>query len=226
MTDYGLLTVERDAAIATITLNRPEKRNALSDALRRQVAAAVEDVGADDSVSVAILTGAGTAFCAGFDKSEFGDATGADVPGAGGEFGSAESGLIMHERLQNFPKPLIGAINGPAMGGGFDIAVQCDVRIASEDAVFGHPEIKFGAPTMFTILSYIIGGAAARDLCLSGRGVDAEEALRLGLASKVVPRDRLLGEAMAYARIVADAPPDALRIVKKAVIESAPLRFP
>lgn len=226
MTDYGLLTVERDGAIATITLNRPEKRNALSDALRRQLAAAAEEVAADEGVSVAILTGAGTAFCAGFDRSEFQGPAGGEVPGAGGELGSASSGLVMHERLQNFPKPLVAAVNGPAMGGGFDIAVQCDVRIASEDAVFGHPELKFGAPTMFSILSYVVGGAVARDLCLSGRGVDAQEALRIGLVSKVVPRDRLMEETVAYARTVADAPADALRIVKKAIIESAPMRFP
>src|SRR5206468_10043052 len=88
---------------------------------------------------------------------------------------SMPNALRFTERLQYFSKPLIAAVNGAAMGGGFDLAVQCDVRIASETATFGHPEIKFGAPTLFTVLSRIVGGGIGRDLCLSGRRVGAAE---------------------------------------------------
>jgi 3-hydroxypropionyl-coenzyme A dehydratase len=218
---YNLLMLERDPPLATITLNRPEKRNALSHALRLELAEAIAEIEADDSISVAILTGAGPVFCAGFDLSEF-------KPGA--EVFQDESvwtsGQLMHERLQGFAKPLIGALNGPALAGGFDIAVQCDVRIASETTVFGHPEIKFGAPTMFTILSQIVGGAVARDLALSGRRVDATEAHRIGLVSKVVPEAAVMEETVAYARIVAEAPLDALRAVKAGIAKANPFIAP
>lgn len=228
-----ILIVERDEKIATVTLNRPEKRNALSDALRREVAATFEHLENDESVSVVVLTGAGPAFCAGFDLTEFeqrpdtfGDLVKSQQADASSNPGIWESGQIMHERLQTFGKPLVGAINGPALAGGFDVAVQCDVRIASETAAFGHPEIKFGAPTLFTILSRIIGGGMARDLAMSGRRIDAAEALRIGLVSKVVAPDRLMEEAIAYARVVAEAPLATLKVVKAAIARSSPFEVP
>jgi enoyl-CoA hydratase/carnithine racemase len=227
---YELLLLERDPPLATITLNRPEKRNALSHALRIELANAVGEIDADDAISVAILTGAGPVFCAGFDLSElkqdaqaFADVVAAGAPPEGSIW---TSGLLMHERLQNFGKPLIGAINGPALAGGFDIAVQCDVRIASDTATFGHPEIKFGAPTLVTILAQIVGGAVARDLALSGRKIDATEAQRVGLVTKVVAADAVLDETIAYARVVAEAPLDALKAVKAALVKSAPFIAP
>jgi len=218
---YELLLLEKDPPLATITLNRPDKRNALSDALRRELTAALNELEHDDAVSVAILTGAGTVFCAGFDRSEF-----TPDPDTFGDDSRWRSGQLMHEALQSFGKPLIGAINGPALGGGFDIATQCDVRIASEAAAFGHPEIKFGAPTLYTILSQIVGGAIARDLCLSGRRIDAHEAHRIGLVTAVVPADRLTDETTAYARTVAEAPLDALKAVKAAIVRETPFRVP
>jgi enoyl-CoA hydratase len=218
---YELLILDRDPPLATITLNRPDKRNALSHALRLELADAVAEIEADDAISVAILTGAPPVFCAGFDLSEF-------QPGKEVFQDPAvwTSGQLMHERLQAFRKPLVGAINGPALAGGFDIAVQCDVRIASETATFGHPEIKFGAPALFTILSQIVGGAVARDLALSGRRIDAVEAHRVGLVSKVVPVDAVVDETIAYARVVAEAPLDALKAVKAAIVRENPLAFP
>ena len=218
---YELLLLERDPPLATIALNRPEKRNALSHALRLELAAAIEELDRDDSVSVAILTGAGPVFCAGFDLKEF-------QPGKEVFQDPAvwTSGQLMHERLQAFSKPLIGAINGPALAGGFDIAVQCDVRVAADTAEFGHPEIKFGAPTLITILSQIVGGAVARDLALSGRKIDATEAHRVGLVMKVVSADAVLAEATVYARTVAEAPLDALKAVKAAIAAANPLSFP
>jgi enoyl-CoA hydratase/carnithine racemase len=215
------LLLARDGRLATITLNRPEVRNALSHALRLELAAALDELAADDEVSVAILTGASPAFCAGFDLSEFEAGL-----GAFDDQERWESGRLMHEALARFPKPLVGAINGPALGGGFDVAVQCDVRIASEAASFGHPEIKLGAPTLYTILAQIVGGAVARDLCLSGRRIDASEALRVGLVQAVTAPDRLMDEARAYARAVAEAPLETLKAVKAAIVRSAPFRAP
>jgi enoyl-CoA hydratase len=218
---YELLLLERDPPLATITLNRPEKRNALSHAVRLELAEALSELEPDDAISVAILTGAPPVFCAGFDLSEF--QPGKDVFQDPAVW---TSGQLMHERLQLFGKPLVAAINGPALAGGFDIAVQCDVRIAADTAVFGHPEIKFGAPTLFTILSQIVGGAVARDLALSGRRIDAAEAHRVGLVSKVVPAADVLDEAVAYARGVAEAPLDALKAVKAAIVKANPFIAP
>ncbi len=215
---YELLTVEREDKIATITLNRPEKRNALNTALRDEVRAALEELEADEAVSVAIITGAGPVFCAGFDTSEFATSSPAEVF-------AGESSRRYHHRLQHFAKPLIAAINGPAMGGGFDIATLCDIRIAAEGAAFGHPEIKFGAPTLYGPLSAIIGGGMARDLCLSGRRIDAQEALRIGLVSNVVSVNQLLDEAKAAARVIAEAPLATLRGVKAGIVESLAWKF-
>src|SRR3989304_3437816 len=139
---HQLLLIERDEKIATVTLNRAEKRNALNTQLRDEISAALEELEADDAVSVAVLTGAGPVFCAGFDTKEFETAPPAEIF-------SGESSRRYHLRVQHFRKPLVAAVNGPAMGGGFDLAVLCDVRVAAEGAAFGHPEVKFGAPTRF-----------------------------------------------------------------------------
>src|SRR5437868_11320528 len=179
---YSFLTHSRHDNVATLTLNRPEKRNALSSALRAEIARAFGELAADDSVSVVILTGAGSVFCAGFDLSEF-DQSGDVVA----HFTDDDNPVVFHTALGTFDKPIVGAINGPALAGGFDVACQCDIRIAADTAVFGHPEIKFGAPTMFTQLSYIVGGGIARDLALTGRMIDAAEALQTGRGSSVVP---------------------------------------
>lgn len=227
---YELLLLEKDPPLATLTLNRPAKRNALSHALRLEIVDAISELDADDSVSVAILTGAPPVFCAGFDLSEFKQDPAAFSELAGEQKAPDDSiwtsGQPMHEKLQSFTKPLIGAINGPALAGGFDIAVQCDVRIAADNAVFGHPEIKFGAPTLITILTQIVGGAVARDLALSGRRIDAVEAHRVGLVSKVVPAGAVMEETIAYARTVAEAPLDTLRVIKQAIAKANPFLAP
>jgi enoyl-CoA hydratase/carnithine racemase len=202
---YQFLLREKREKVALVTLNRPEKRNALSIALRNEIDRCLAETEEDDSVSVVVVTGAGPSFCAGFDRNEF---------------FSQESTDRFHLRLINFPKPIVAAINGPAMGGGLDLAVLCDVRVASENAAFGHPEIKFGAPTLFGPLAEIIGGGLARDLCLSGRRIDAQEAHRIGLVSQVVAADRLLDEAMAVANSIAEAPLATLRAVKTMIVQT------
>jgi enoyl-CoA hydratase len=106
------------------------------------------------------------------------------------------------------------------MGGGLDLAVHCDIRICAEGAAFAHPEIKFGAPALFGPLGEIIGGGLARDLCLSGRRIDAQEAYRIGLVSKVVPAERLLDEALAAAGTIAEAPLTALKATKRMIIDT------
>jgi enoyl-CoA hydratase/carnithine racemase len=209
---YELLAIERRDKVALVTLDRPDKRNALSITLRNEIDHCLVELAEDDGVSVVVITGAGPVFCAGFDRSEFFVREQAHVEAL------MESTDRFHLRLMNFPKPLVAAINGPAMGGGLDLAVLCDVRVAAENAAFAHPEIKFGAPTLYGPLAETIGGGLARDLCLTGRRIDAQEALRIGLVSSVAPLDRLLDEAMAVANSIAEAPLAALKQVKAMII--------
>jgi enoyl-CoA hydratase/carnithine racemase len=211
---YEFLLCEKKDKVALLTLNRPDKRNALSIALRNEIDQCLAEVEEDESISVAVITGASPSFCAGFDRNEFFSQEPAHLRAL------IVSTDRFHLRLMNFPKPIVAAINGSAMGGGLDLAVLCDVRIASENAAFSHPEIKFGAPTLFGPLAEIIGGGLARDLCLSGRRIDAQEAHRIGLVSSVVPLDRLLDEAMAIANSIAEAPLGALKAVKAMIIQT------
>ena len=210
---YELLTVEKEDKIAVLTLNRPDKRNALSTALRNEVDACLGELEADEGVSVVIITGAGPVFCAGFDRTEFFQREPEQLKAF------IQSSDRFHLRLINFAKPLVAAINGPALGGGLDVAALCDLRIAADTAAFAHPEIKFGAPTLYGPLAEIIGGGLARDLCLTGRRIDAQEALRIGLVSAVVPADQLRDEAIASARTVAEAPLPTLKRVKRMIID-------
>ena len=196
-----------DDGVATLTLNRPDKRNALSIALRDMLSATLQAWIDDDAVRVVVLTGAPPAFSAGFDLGEFQDPTLART--------IRHSSVRYHHQVWSFPKPTVAAVNGPALGGGFDLATLCDLRIASTEAVFGHPEIKFGAPPLFTPLRWLVGDGIARDLCLTGRRIDAEEALRIGLVSRVVEAGGVLDESLAVARQIAEAPQRALEATKR-----------
>jgi enoyl-CoA hydratase/carnithine racemase len=196
-----------DDGIAILQLDRPDKRNALSVRLRDELTATLSAWHDDDAVRVAVLTGVGPAFSAGFDLSEF------QQPELSRQI--RHSSARYHRAVWGFPKPIVAAVNGPALGGGFDLALLCDLRIASSSAAFGHPEIKFGAPPLFTPLRWIVGDGLARDLCLTGRRIDADEALRIGLVSRVVGSDALLDEALAVARQIAEAPQACLEATKR-----------
>lgn len=199
--------------VGRITLDRPDKRNALSIQLRDELTDALGAWAKDDAVRVVTLTGAGPVFCAGFDLREFADRSLAEE--------IAQSSHRYHLAVWEFPKPLIAAINGPALAGGLDLAVLCDLRLAAEGAVFGHPEIKLGAPPLYTPLRWIVGHGTARDLCLTGRRIDAEEALGIGLISRVVAEGSLEDEALATARDIAQAPQPALEFTKSYLVGSS-----
>ncbi|MDH5201553.1 MAG: enoyl-CoA hydratase/isomerase family protein [Candidatus Bathyarchaeota archaeon] len=217
---YELLILDREEKVGRITLNRPQKRNALSADLRYEIDRAIRELEGDEGISVAVITGAGPAFCAGFDTTEFG------ITDPEFQKKAEESAARYHHHLQHFKKPIVAAVNGPALGGGLDMAVLCDVRIAAENAVFGHPEVKFGAPALYAPLAELIGGSLARDLCLTGRRIDAHEAHRIGLVSQVVPPDRLMEEAMNTARLIAEAPLGTLIAIKGMILGGYPWRFP
>jgi enoyl-CoA hydratase/carnithine racemase len=203
--------------VATLTLNRPERRNALSIKLRDEITQQLDEWAADAAVRAVVLTGAGPTFCAGFDLNEFGQADLARQ--------IKDSSRRYHLAVWHFPKPLIAAVNGPAMGGGMDLSVLCDCRIASSAAAFGHPEIKFGAPPLFTPLQWVVGLGVARELCLTGRRIDAAEALRIGLVTRVTEPGDLLDSALAMARSIVEAPQAALETTKRYLIGSASATF-
>jgi enoyl-CoA hydratase len=203
--------------VAVLRLDNEHRRNALSIAMRDAISDTLDEWAADDRVRVVVLTGTGAAFCAGFDLKEFAQPDLART--------IRDSSRRYHLTVWQFPKPMIAAVNGAALGGGFDLCLLCDIRIATSNAVFGHPEIKFGAPPLFTPLQWIVGAGIARDLCLTGRRIDAAEAHRLGLVNTIADADSLLDDAKATARVIAEAPQAALEATKRYLVSSAGMTF-
>jgi len=185
--------------VATITLDREEKKNALSVALRLEMIDALEHLHGDDSVRCVVVTGKGDTFSAGFDLSEFA------IDDAVFQSQLWDSSDRFHHALLQFPLPLVAAVNGPALAGGFDLAILCDLRIASSSARFGHPERSFG-DVVYGPLHDLVGGAVARDLCLTGRTIEAGEAHGLGLVSRVVAPTELVVATRELARSIASFP--------------------
>ena len=168
-----LLRLDRpDPAIAVLTLERPERKNALSIALRDAISDALDGLEDEEQLKVVVITGAGNVFSAGFDLSEFDRAF--EDPAYADELWASSDRY--HQRVLQFPLPTVAAVNGPALGGGFDLAVLCDLRVAATSARFAHPEYAF-ADVVYGPLHDLVGGALARELCLTGRSVDADEAL-------------------------------------------------
>ena len=207
-----VLVSEPADGIATITLNRPEKKNALSIAVRDEFSNALERLASLDTVKVVVVIGAGDTFSAGFDLREFDRLD--DDAFAKTLWASSDR---WHRACLEFPLPLLAAVNGPALAGGFDLAVMCDVRVAADTARFAHPEITFG-DVVYGPLHDLVGGAVARDLCFSGRAVDAQEALRLHLVSTVVSVTELPAAAASFAAQIARAPRDVLLRTKAKAI--------
>jgi enoyl-CoA hydratase/carnithine racemase len=214
----GLLQLERPAdGVALLTLDRPDRRNALSTELREEGCRLLATLADDESVRALVVTGAGTVFSAGFDLAEFEQAAGDDAFGRRLWASSDE----WHRRWIEFPVPTVAAVNGAAVAGGFDVAVMCDLRVVAESATFAHPEIAFG-DVVYGPLHDLVGGAVARDLCLTGRRIDAGEAGRLGLVTRLVPDGQVLPAAVELAAAIAGAPrPVLVRTKAKAVRRAA-----
>lgn len=191
--------------VATITLNRPDKRNALSIAVRDAVSDALDALAADEQCKVVVITGAGAVFSAGFDLREF------EQPELADELWASSDRF--HRTWLEFPLPAVAAVNGPALAGGFDLAVMCDVRVAADSARFAHPELSFG-DVVYGPLHDLVGASVARDLCLTGRPMDADEALRIGFVSAVVSGDELMAQASETASAIARAPREILQRTK------------
>jgi enoyl-CoA hydratase/carnithine racemase len=197
-----LVLLDRPAdGVTRLVLNRPEKKNALSIALRDEMSDALDTLAGDETVKVVVVTGAGDTFSAGFDLREFEDPSIADELWASSD--------RWHTTVLKFPLPLIAAVNGAALAGGFDLAVMCDIRVAAETARFAHPEITFG-DVVYGPLHDLVGGATARELCFTGRVIEAAEALRLGIVASVVPTTALESETARYAEMIVRAPREVL----------------
>ena len=212
----GLVLREHDNGIATLTMNRPEAMNALSIALRAELAAAIRAADADPQVKVIILTGAGTrAFTAGLDLKELGG-----TPGALGAANpkSAENDPVLS--MEACRKPIIGAVNGVAITGGFEVALACDVLIAATNARFADTHARVGILPGWGLsqkLSRAIGVMRAKELSLTGNFLDAETAAAWGLVNRVVPPDELLPTARKLAADMASIPADTLADYKKLI---------
>lgn len=202
--------------IATLTLDRPERKNALSIELRDRLADVLDALAADEAVRVVVLTGEGDVFSAGFDLKEFEQA--ADDAQFGERLWASSDRY--HRTVLEFPLPIVAAVNGPAIAGGFDLAVMCDIRVAARTARFSHPEVTFG-DVVYSPLHDLVGAAVARDLCFTGRSVDASEALSLHLVSRVVPAERLAEVAGEVAEQIARVPRQLLVRTKAKALRRA-----
>ncbi len=217
---YDTILVERRGPAAVVTLNRPEKLNAMSSRMKTELASALRELDADASVRVILLTGAGEkAFVAGADISEFVGRTAAE------QIKLYETGTV-YDAVDRVAKPILALVNGFCLGGGLELALACDLRIASELAVFGQTEVNLGiipGGGGSQRLARLIGQGNALKLTLTGERIDAREALRLGLVEEVVPHAMLATRAMEIAEAIASKSAVAVRLAKAAVKASARL---
>lgn len=214
------LLVERPyAGVLLVTLNRPERLNAINDVLRRELTETLASV--DDDVKAVVLTGAGRGFCSGIDMRDFGPA----VPAADGpaieRLRFQESMAALPQAIRDLRQPVIAAVNGPCVGGGFALCLAADIRICSSAATFGNVAILLGLSGAEMGMSYhlprIVGTSVAADWMLTGRTVAADEADRRGLVSELVEPDRLIDRAVEMASAIAELSPLGVQLTKRAL---------
>ena len=209
---YQNITVEKRGQVGLLTLNRPKALNALNSALMTELAKALGEMSADGKIGAVVITGSEKAFAAGADIKEMQEMDFADA-----FMGDAMAGW---ESVTDFRKPIIAAVSGYALGGGCELAMMCDIIIASQSAKFGQPEITLGVlPGIGGTqrLTRAIGKAKSMDMILTGRMMDVEEAERCGLVSRIVPDSELLEEAISAAQKIADFSLPSVMMAKEAV---------
>jgi enoyl-CoA hydratase len=214
----ALVVTERHGAVAVLTLNRPDKLNAVNAAMIDALDAALDAAEADESVRAIVLAGAGRAFSAGFDL-DMGVGDGRPDPAAVRRALEKDFRVIL--RFWDSPKPTIAAVHGYCLGSAMELAMACDLTIASEDCRFGEPEVKFGSGIVALLLPWLIGPKQAKYLLLTGEDrVSAAEAQSLGVVNRVVPAAALMDEALALARRIAANDALAVRMTKQAINRS------
>jgi len=221
--DYQTIILEKGDGIATITLNRPQKRNAFNSQLLDEFIKAKEDAAADPGVKVLIITGAGSAFCAGNDFSVGETPSQVVMP----ETMRMRQAIASQEKqmfdLRKIPKPVIAMVNGPAIGAGLGFFLSCDMAVASEDAVFGFGFVRLGLHPevgITYILPRIAGMAKACELIFLGKTIDAKEAERIGLVNLVVSRDKLVSTTRELALSLVKGPSVAIGLAKISLYQS------
>ena len=210
----SFVAFEQRGPIGVLTMNRPEALNALNEQVLRDLNAALDAVEANDEVLVVILTGAGRSFVAGADIGQMKDLT----PVQAKKFGSYGNQVFL--KLENFPKPVIAAVNGFALGGGCELSMSCDIRLCADTAVFGQPEAGLGITPGFggtQRLARLVGMGMAKQLIYTAKNIKADEALRIGLVNAVYPLEELMPAAEKMAETIAKNAPIAVRACKKAI---------
>jgi enoyl-CoA hydratase len=208
---------ERRGPAAWITLNRPEKLNALSVELVRELRAAIERATEDDEAKVVVVTGAGRAFSAGFDMSEEAEAR---IDGAEPWRRLLEDDVRVTLELWSLPKPSIAAVRGWCLAGGCELAMACDLIVAADDARFGEPEIRYGSGPVTLLMPFLLGQKKTNELLFTGDAIDAREAERIGLVNRVVPGDELEDAVGELVRKIAPTPLPVLRLTKLALLRA------
>lgn len=216
MENYQTISLQVEGPVATVKINRPEALNALNSVLVRELVDALDALEADDSVRCVVLTGSDKAFCAGADIKEMAELSAADI-------GSADHLKPVWDRAASFGKPLIAALSGYTLGGGLELAMCCDIIIASEGTKLGQPEINIGiipGGGGTQRLPRAVGKYKAMEMILTGATISAEEAKALGLVNRVVPAGKYLEEATKLASEIASKAPIAVRSAKEAIAAS------
>ena len=206
-----LVLVEDRGPIRRLTLNRPDKLNALNQELTDSLSVALGEAAESDEVRVVVLAGSGRSFCAGYDLEEGSSTERAAI------LKSLTHSLERLLEVFDHPKPVVAEVQGHCLAGGCDLMMMCDLALASDDAVFGQPEIRFGSTVVAHVMPWLIGARRAKELILTGTEIDAIEAERIGLVNRVVPRDQLGDETTRLARELAVVDPVAMRLTKRAI---------
>ena len=211
MADRVLLS-ERTPWGVRLTLNRPDKLNALSGELVGALSHAIDEAAADPDVRVVALAGAGRAFCSGYDLSE---EAGGEIHGPAAWRDLLAADVAATLKLLDCPKPVIAQVHGYALAGGLELAMACDLIVAAEGTKLGEPEIRYGSAPVTLLMPYLIGQKKTRELLLTGDLIDAAEAERFGLVNRVVPAERLAAEVDGLADRVARTPPEVVAPTKQ-----------
>lgn len=216
-----ILLRDDQGSVVVLTLNRPERRNALSRALVAELSDALDGLAVEPGPRAVVLTGAGTVFCAGMDMKEAveGDRR-AEAEGRAVADAQAIAHLIA--QIHAFPKPTIAALNGPALAGGAGLALACDFALMADDATLGYPEVRRGLVAAIVVhdLVRLLGDRRARELLLGGEPIDAPTAERWGLINRIHPRESVLPEALALGRRLAGSGPRAVATIKTLLDEA------
>lgn len=207
--EYNNILLEIRKGYAIVTLNRPQEMNALNWEMRKELDHVFDHLVGIKEVKSVIITGGDYVFSAGMDLKEMSTLPDEDIP-------AFFTSIVRYlDKIYNYPKPVIAAVGGIALGGGFNIATVCDFIVASESAIFGHPELKLGLNPLFSPLRNRVGLTKAKELIMLGEPIGAMEALRIGLVNKVAPPERFMQEAVNMAEQLAQYPPSVIETIKK-----------